>query len=140
MNLTYELSKALPNKWLNPDGSITDGEGNIIVPASEGLAQTYALSKAQVNKFVDTDGDTKTYAQISADIFVVVDILPEAGEINKIYLVPADDGMFDEYFWNENSKWDKIGEVSMDLSNYPTFDEMNNAIDKAVLDTLGGDF
>ena len=39
MNETYVLSKALPNKWLNPDGSITDGKGNIISPASESMQE-----------------------------------------------------------------------------------------------------
>ena len=36
--------------------------------------------------------------------------------------------MFDEYFYNPNGKWDKIGEVKIDLSNYPTRDEVANAI------------
>jgi len=136
MDLTYEMSKSLPNKWLNPDGSITDGQGNIIQPASESGRQVYNTSKSFVNKFVDTDGETKTYEQISLNIFEVVEELPETGEKNKIYLVPAENGMFDEYFYNENGKWDKIGEVMIDLSNYPTFDQMNAAIDDAVGNTL----
>ena len=134
----YELSKALPNKLLNADGSITDFQGNIISPANEINAEVYKNSKAIANKFVTENGDTKTYAEISLDIFIVVDTLPEEGEKNRIYLVPGQNGMFDEYFWNENGKWDKIGEVSIDLSNYPTFDQMNEAIDNAVYDVLGG--
>lgn len=136
MDLTYEMSKSLPNKWLNPDGSITDGQGNIIQPANESGRQVYNTSKSFVNKFVDTDGEAKTYEQISLNIFEVVEELPETGEKNKIYLVPAENGMFDEYFYNENGKWDKIGEVMIDLSNYPTFDQMNAAIDDAVGNTL----
>lgn len=132
----YELSKALPNKWLNPDGSITDFQGNIISPASEINAEVYDKSKAMANKFITETGDAKTYAEISFEMFIVVDVLPKEGEKNKIYLVPSDNGMFEEYFWNENDKWDKIGEVSIDLSNYPTFDQMNTAIDDAVGNTL----
>lgn len=128
MDQTYVLSKALPNKWLNPDGSITDGQGNVISPANPSMAKTYENSRAVINKFVDTDGETKTYAEISLNIFIVVDTLPEEGEKNRIYLVPTENGMFDEYFWNENGKWDKIGEVKIDLSNYPTKDEVANAI------------
>lgn len=132
----YELSKALPNKLLNADGSITDFQGNIISPANEVNAEVYKNSKATANKFVTESGDTKTYAEISLDIFIVVDTLPEEGEKNKIYLVPGENGMFDEYFWNENGKWDKIGEVSIDLTNYPTFDQMNSAIDTAIFGAL----
>ena len=136
----YELSKALPNKLLNADGSITDFQGNIISPANEVNAEVYKNSKAIANKFVTESGDTKTYAEISLDIFIVVDILPEKGEKNRIYLVPGQNGMFDEYFWNENNKWDKIGEVNIDLSNYPTFNQMNNAIDTAIFGALGGEY
>lgn len=139
MDQVYELSKALPNKWLNPDGSITDGQGNIISPASESMAAVYNISKSQVNKYIDTDGEIKTQAQISMDIFVPVDKLPETGEKNKIYLVPAEGGTFDEYYWI-NDKWELLGNVALDLSNYPTFDQMNAAIDEAVYDVLGGEY
>lgn len=139
MDLAYELSKSLPNKWLNPDGSITDGQGNIITPASEAGSLIYKNSKSVVNKFVDIDGGTKTYEQISMNIFTPVDELPETGEKNKIYLIPAGDGTFDEYYWT-GEKWEILGNVSMDLSNYPTFDQMNAAISDAVYDALGGEY
>lgn len=141
MDIVYELSKALPNKWLNPDGSITDGQGNIISPGNQSMAELYKNSKSQVNKYIDTDGEAKTQAQISADIFVPVDKLPETGEKDKIYLVPADDGTFDEYYWVvDQNKWEVLGNVRLDLSNYPTFDQMNTAIDNAVYDVLGGNY
>lgn len=139
MDQVYELSKALPNKWLNPDGSITDGQGNIITPASKLMSEVYASSKAQVNKYIDTDGDIKTQAQISMDIFIPVDKLPATGEKNKIYLLPAENGTFDEYYWIED-KWEAIGNVSLDLSNYPTTDQMNQAINQAVYGALGGEY
>ena len=135
----YELSKALPNKWLNPDGSITDGQGNIISPANEANAIVYQNSKSVINKFIDIDGDTKTFEQISMDLFVPVDVLPEEGEKNKIYLVPAKDGTFNEYYWT-GEKWEILGNVAIDLSNYPTFDQMNAAISGAVYDVLGGEY
>lgn len=137
----YELSKALPNKWLNPDGSITDGQGNIISPANEANAIVYQNSKSVINKFIDVDGNTKTFEQISMDLFEPVDTLPETGEKNKIYLVPAQDGSFDEYYWvADENKWEMLGNVAIDLSNYPTFDQMNAAIDTAVYNALGGEY
>lgn len=137
MDQAYELSKALPNKWLNPDGSITDGQGNIISPATTTMAAVYKTSKSIVNKFIDIDGETKTYEQISMDIFVPVDKLPTTGEKNKIYLVPADNGTFDEYYWI-NDKWELLGNVALDLSDYPTIEQMNTAINEAIYGALGG--
>lgn len=141
MDQAYELSKALPNKWLNPDGSITDSQGNIISPATTTMAAVYKTSKSIVNKFIDVDGETKTYEQISMDLFVPVDELPEVGEKNKIYLVPADNGTFDEYYWVvDQGKWEELGNVSLDLSNYPTIDQMDKAIDEAIYGALGGEY
>ena len=139
MDQAYELSKALPNKWLNPDGSITDSQGNIISPATTTMAAVYKTSKSIVNKFIDVDGETKTYEQISLNIFVPVDKLPAIGEKNKIYLVPAENGTFDEYYWI-NDKWELLGNVALDLSDYPTFDQMNSAIDEAIYGALGGEY
>lgn len=139
MDQVYELSKALPNKWLNPDGSITDGQGNIISQANDLMKQVYEKSKAQVNKFIDIDGRTKTYEQISIDIFIPVSKLPSTGEKNKIYLLSTGNGTFDEYCWNEDT-WEVLGQVTLDLSNYPTTDQMNTAIANAVYDALGGEY
>ena len=139
MDQAYELSKALPNKWLNPDGSITDGQGNIISPATTTMAAVYKTSKSIVNKFMDVDGKTKTYEQISINIFIPVDKLPEIGEKNKIYLVPAENGAFDEYYWI-NDKWELLGNVALDLSDYPTFTQMNSAINEAIYGALGGEY
>ena len=150
---TFNLLKSMPNKLLNKDGSITDFQGNIILPADDSRAEAYRLSKAIANKFLNSDEEIKTYAEISVQLFTIVDVLPEEGEKNKIYLVPSENGMFDEYFWNENNKWDKIGEVTIDLSNYPNRQEVadaiaanstadreytDNAIKASITDVLGG--
>lgn len=124
----FSTLKAMPNKLLNKDGSITDFKGNIISPADPNLAEVYERSKSIANKFLNSEDEVKTYAEISVEIFEVVDVLPEIGEKNKIYLVPSENGMFDEYFYNPNEKWDKIGEVKIDLSNYPNRQEVADAI------------
>lgn len=152
---TFNLLKSMPNKLLNKDGSITDFQGNIILPADDSRAEAYRLSKAIANKFLNSDDEIKTYAEISVQLFTIVDVLPTEGEKNKIYLVPSENGMFDEYFWNENNKWDKIGEVTIDLSNYPNRQEVadaiaanstadreytDNAIKASITDVLGGEY
>lgn len=144
MDLTYELRVALPNKWLNPDGSITDGQGNIISPATDSGKAVYRTSKSLINKFMDVDGETKTYEQISLSMFIPVDELPEVGEKNRIYLVPSKNGMFDEYYYNDNDLWDKLGEVNIDLSDYPTFEQMtaytDTKIEESITKVLGGEY
>ena len=138
--LAYQLRKSLPNKLLNEDGSVTDFQGNTVLPADDTRADVFKLTKPIANKFETEDGDVKTYAQISLELFVPVEVLPDIGEKNKIYLVPSDNGMFDEYYWNENEKWDKIGEVSIDLSKYWTIDEVKQYVDGQVKDVLGGEY
>ena len=49
----FSTLKAMPNKLLNKDGSITDFKGNIITPADPNLADVYNRSKAIANKFPD---------------------------------------------------------------------------------------
>lgn len=79
------------------------------------------------------------YAQVSTDIFILVDALPDTGVDNKIYLVPGENGVFSEYYWT-GSSWDKLGDMSLDLSDYPTFDQMNDTINNAIYDVLGGEY
>ncbi len=62
----------------------------------------------------------KLLAQVDNEIFEVVNPLPATGVANKIYLVPSSDpekgNTLDEFIWI-NSDWEKIGAVSVDLSN-----------------------
>lgn len=145
-SVTYDLKRALPNKLLNADGSITDFSGNIISPANEIGAEVYKKSKAIADKFVTENGSIETLAEISqnsvvvADVFIVVETLPKVGQKNKIYLVPSENGMFNEYYYNDNDKWDKMGDVDIDLTNYPTFEQMDTAINIAIFGALGGEY
>lgn len=143
MKSAYELKRSIPNKLLNADGSITDFQGNLIEPADEGRAKAFENAKSIPDKFITENGDVKTLSQVSLDLFEPVDTLPESGDKNKIYLLPADNGTFDEYYWT-GEDWEILGSVSLDLSNYPTFDQMNNAIEEAIntaiYDVLGGEY
>lgn len=75
--------------------------------------------------------------QIESDIFLVVSTLPETGVENKIYIVPSEEPTsedeFDEWIWIEGT-WERIGGVSIDLSNYYTKAQsdnlLNNKVDK----------
>jgi hypothetical protein len=74
------------------------------------------------------------------ELFVIVEELPEIGQINKIYLVPREIGeennVFEEYIWI-NSEWENIGSISIDLSDYYTKTEVN-ALLNGKLNILSG--
>ena len=127
---------ALPNKLLQDDGTITDITGKVVINAVD----AYNNKPSLPNKFLNPDGTYSTLNEIissmvDGEIFVVVDELPASGNEQKIYLVPDGEGGFIEYHWT-GTKWDAIGTIDIDLSNYSTTQEMMNAIEAASLTTL----
>lgn len=79
-------------------------------------------NKAEVNNLIDG----LTNARIE-----VVQELPQTGETNVIYLVPKDgeqeSNVYDEYVYASNA-WEKIGGTEIDLSDYVTTEQMDNAL------------
>lgn len=92
--------------------------------------------------------DTKI-SQVSRAMFLKVSELPETGETNYIYLVPksndpdtTDNDNYDEWIWTLQEKaqptdpdvydWEHLGSTDIDLSNYPTIEQMNQAIAAAI--------
>ena len=137
-NATYILDskKGLPNKLLQADGTTTDMLGNVVVNPDEAWDSKPALP----NKWLNPDGTYSTLNEIIASmvdtsIYVMVDELPQEGNPQKIYLVPDGKGGFVEYHWT-GIKWDPIGMIEFDISNYSTTQEMMNAIEAAGVLTL----
>lgn len=135
---TYILDskKGLPNKLLQADGTTTDMLGNVVVNPDEGWDSKPALP----NKWLNPDGTYSTLNEIIASmvdtsIYVMVDELPQEGNPQKIYLVPDGKGGFVEYHWT-GTKWDPVGMIEFDISNYSTTQEMMNAIEAAGVLTL----
>lgn len=132
----FDSKKGLPNKLLQADGTVTDMVGHTVVNPDEGWDAKQALP----NKWLNPDGTYSTLNEIIASvvdtgIYVIVDELPAEGDPQKIYLVPDGKGGFVEYHWT-GTKWDPIGMVEIDLSNYSTTQEMMNAIEAAGILTL----
>ena len=86
--------------------------------------------------------ETYTQAEVNALIgsivtisFLVVQELPQTGEANIIYLVPADepnpDNIYEEYIY-VNDDWEMIGTTKVDLSNYYTKTETNTLLNGKV--------
>ena len=124
MENSLSRKRAIPNKLLQEDGTVTDLMGNQVVNSTE----IYNKKPALPNKFLNPDGSYSTLSEIlgkviDTTLFIVVDTLPEIGNPNKIYLVPNDTSSFDEYFWNNKNQWDKIGALNVPMQsfeNYPS--------------------
>lgn len=58
-----------------------------------------------------------------------------------VYLLPNDSqeigNLYDEYIYT--TKWEKLGTQTVDLSNYPTINDMTNAIEAAINSIVDGD-
>jgi len=58
-----------------------------------------------------------------------------------VYLLPNSSGetgnLYDEYIYT--TKWEKLGTQTVDLSDYPTTSEMNDAINAAINSIVDGD-
>lgn len=135
-DITYILKKALPNKLLQDDGTVTDITGAQVINPVD----SYNAKPALPNKFLNADGTYSTLNEIIAtmvdmSIYVMVDTLPESGDPQKIYLVPDSKGGFVEYHWT-GDKWDPIGMVEFNLADYPTTKDMMDAIGASALTTL----
>ena len=137
----YDSKKALPNKLLKEDGSVTDLAGNVVI----GAVDAYDNKPALPNKWLNPDGSYSTLNEIVAsmidnELFIIVDELPAVGEENKIYLLTQDDKLI-EYIW-VNNEWDPVGMVEFDIDNYYTKAEVTQLITaslnsaKAYADTL----
>jgi hypothetical protein len=123
----FNSKKALPNKLIQEDGTITDMVGNPVIAPVD----AYESKSALPNKFLNPDGTYSTLSQIVAEavdteLFIVVDELPEEGVANKIYLLVQGDKLI-EYIWIDN-KWDPVGMVEFDIDNYYTKSEVTQLI------------
>ena len=100
----YNSKSGLPNKWLNPDG-------------------TYSTLGDILAGIID----------VKSDIFVIVDELPASGDTQKIYIISDSKGHLVEYHWT-GTKWDPIGMVEFNLSDYPTKEQVTAQITQALTD------
>lgn len=100
-----------------------------------GLAYFYNklpyLTESQINSLITT-----ALSGISVGLIpTVVAELPTTGESDKLYLVSKGGSnttdTFDEYIWVTN-KYEKVGNTSIDLSNYVTTATLNTELAKKV--------
>lgn len=85
------------------------------------------ITEAQANALI-----TQALSSISVGLTpTVVTELPTTGESTKLYLVPNNSGevtdTYDEYIWVNNA-YEKVGNTSIDLSNYVTTSALETAL------------
>ena len=77
--------------------------------------------------YVDLKGDKGDKGDPGSIKMRVVQTLPATGDEDTIYLVPSTDpatqNLYDEYIYTNNA-WEKIGNTSVDLSDYATIDDI----------------
>lgn len=77
------------------------------------IANTAFVYQAILNAFADISGITLN----------PVDVLPEVGQPNVIYIVPNGDGKYDEYLYTDGV-WNPIGTTELDLASYVKEEQM----------------
>lgn len=115
--LEIDSSKAVNITVPTDNSSLANGAGYQTAIDVNNLIDAKGYQTAsQVNSIVNTAVANAAHLKRA-----IVDVLPESGEENTIYLVPSasskDGNVKDEYMWI-NSAWEKIGSSEVDLTGY----------------------
>lgn len=139
------------------DSIVMNEEFELIITLTDGSVYTSPVLKGPKGDSVAYDDselrslidDRYTKEEINDIISVipkfaisVVNQLPtEDISTTTVYLLPNNSGetsnLYDEYIYT--TQWEKLGTQTVDLSDYPTTSEMNNAISAAIDSIINGD-
>ena len=135
MNAEYELIITLTNGSIYTSPILKGPKGDSVEYDDTELREEIddRYTKAEVDNMISV---------IPKFAIAVVNELPISDiSTTTVYLVPNNSGetsnLYDEYIYT--TQWEKLGTQTVDLSNYPTIDEMNNAIDAAISSIVDGD-
>ena len=135
MNAEYELIITLTN------GSIYTSP---ILKGPKGDSVEYDDSelRAEINDRYTKEEVDNMISVIPKFAIAVVETLPVSDiSTTTVYLIPNNSGetsnLYDEYIYT--TQWEKLGTQTVDLSDYPTNEEMNAAIDAAISSIIDGD-
>lgn len=135
MNAEYELIITLTN-------------GNVYIspvlkgPQGDSVEYDDSELRAEINDRYTKEEVDNMISAIPKFAIAVVNALPiEDISTTTVYLVPNNSGetsnLYDEYIYT--TQWEKLGTQTVDLSDYPTNEEMNDAIDAAINSIVDGD-
>lgn len=139
------------------DSIVVNEEFKLIITLTDGSVYISPILKGPKGDSVEYDdselkaliNDRYTKEEVNDMISVipkfaisVVNQLPtEDISTTTVYLLPNDSeetsNLYDEYIYT--TQWEKLGTQTVDLSNYPTINEMNNAINNAINNIINGD-
>jgi len=135
MNAEYELIITLTNGSIYTSPILKGPKGDSVEYDDTELREEIddRYTKAEVDNMISV---------IPKFAIAVVNELPISDiSTTTVYLVPNNSGetsnLYDEYIYT--TQWEKLGTQTVDLSNYPTIDEMNNAINAAINAIIDGD-
>ena len=135
MNQDYELIITLTN------GSIYTSP---VLKGEKGDSVEYDDSelRAMINDRYTKEEVDNMVSAIPKFAIAVVNALPiEDISTTTVYLLPNNSGetsnLYDEYIYT--TEWEKLGTQTVDLSDYPTNEEMQTAINDAINSIIDGD-
>ena len=135
MNAEYELIITLTNGSIYTSPILKGPKGDSVEYDDTELREEIddRYTKAEVDNMISV---------IPKFAIAVVNELPISDiSTTTVYLIPNNSGetsnLYDEYIYT--TQWEKLGTQTVDLSNYPTIDEMNNAINAAINAIIDGD-
>ena len=135
MNEEYELIITLTNGnvYISP-----------VLKGEKGDSVEYDDSELRIlinNRYTKEEVDNMISAIPKFDIEVVNSLPISEISTTTIYLLrnSGDEtgNLYDEYIYT--TQWEKLGTQTVDLSNYPTINEMNAAINAAINSIVNGD-
>ena len=135
MNAEYELIITLTNGNVYTSPVLKGPKGDSVEYDDSEL-------RTEINdRYTKEEVDNMISAIPKFDI-EVVDSLPVSQiSTTTIYLLrnsgEETENLYDEYIYT--TEWEKLGTQTVDLSNYPTTDEMNAAINAAISSIVDGD-
>ena len=93
------------------------------------------------DRYTKEEVDNKISVIPKFAIAVVNELPSDYISTTTVYLLPNNSGetsnLYDEYIYT--TQWEKLGTQTVDLSNYPTINEMNSAIQTAINNIIDGD-
>ena len=135
MNAEYELIITLTNGSIYTSPILKGPKGDSVEYDDTELREEIddRYTKAEVDNMISV---------IPKFAIAVVNELPVSDiSTTTVYLVPNNSGetsnLYDEYIYT--TQWEKLGTQTVDLSDYPTNEEMNDAIDAAISSIVDGD-